>query len=192
MAQEQDREYTWDDLAAAIGQDFAAVDVPGVADEVEQGAIRKYCEPLEFDCPLHYDDEVARKYGYKGVLAPYSAIHQTFASVPIWRPGEPTRWPSADPDAFTVREPANAPPPLPMPPTTASFVSDMEIEYLAPVYLGDRLRVQGNKLVAATPRKTSIGFGAFLIFEREVRNQRGELVAKVRNGSFRYNPGAES
>ena len=71
-------------------------------------------------------------------------------------------------------------------------VTDMEIEYVIPVYVGDKLTGSGRKLVAVATKKTSVGFGAFMTFESEIHNQKGELVAKVRNGSYAFNPGADS
>lgn len=195
MTQPQQKEYTWDDLANAVGQDFSGGETRTAVDDVERGAIRKYGEPLEFDCPLHYDDEVAKKYGYKGIIAPYSAIHATFMSAALWNPGDPPRWPTAEPDQQVAHDPSESrsnAPPLPMPRTTASFVTDMEVEYLIPVYVGDNLTSSGRKLISVNVRKTSVGFGAFMVFEGEIRNQRGEVVAKVRNGGYSYNPGAES
>ena len=70
--------HTWDDLVAAVGQDFSNGEVKVAVDDVERGAIRKFCEPLEMDCPLFHDDEVARQHGYRGVIAPASSISTTF------------------------------------------------------------------------------------------------------------------
>jgi acyl dehydratase len=83
-------------------------------------------------------------------------------------------------------------PPLPQPPTTSGFVTDMEIEYLQPVYVGDRLTSRGRKLLSVNIKRTSVGFGAFTVSESELVNQRGELVARIRNGGYAYNPGATS
>ena len=190
----QQKEHTWEDLTAAIGQDFSAGEKREAADAVERGAIRKYCEPIELDCPLHHDDAVAQKYGYEGIIAPYSAIHQTFSVGANWEPGDETRWPTADPDQLLARDPNQGQrgTPLPHPKTTSGFVTDMEIEYVIPVYVGDKLTGSGRKLVAVATKKTGVGFGAFMTFESEIHNQKGELVAKVRNGSYAFNPGADS
>ncbi len=188
----QPKEYTWDDLKAAIGQDFSGGIVRTGADSVERSTIRRFCEPVEMDCPLFYDDEVARKHGYKGVIAPSTSV-TTFTSQPIWKPGDPDIWPSADADHWlnrpgTVQE-GNVPT-LPKPKTTDTFVTDIEMEYLQPVYVGDRLSTRGRKLVSVTTRGTRVGYGAFVVFEGEIFNQRGEVVARTRNGSFMYNAGA--
>jgi acyl dehydratase len=177
----------WDVTAAAIGTDYGGEHVAVAADEVERGSIRRYCEVLEFDCPLHHDDEVARSVGYTGIVAPISGVSQTWTREPHWRPGMPTRYPVLDPDAEVLREQLRFGGP-PEPPTVLTFVTDLAIEYLAPVYVGDRLSRRGHKLTAVAPKETSIGRGAFLTYESEVWNQRGELVARSRNGGYRYNP----
>ena len=85
----------WDRMKAAVGQDFSG-GVPQVgADAVDAGGIRRYLELLEFDCPLHYDAEVARRHGYRDI------IHMTCGAGPMaippqWKPGGPTIFNSAD------------------------------------------------------------------------------------------------
>ena len=177
----------WDATIAAVGTDYGGERVVVAVDEVERGAIRRYCEVLEFDCPLHYDDAIARSVGYQGIVAPVSGISQTWTREAHWRPGMPTRYPVLDPDAEVRRENVSFEGP-PEPPTSLSFVTDLAIEYLAPVYVGDRLSRRGHRLVSVLPKETSIGRGAFLTYESEVRNQRGELVARSRNGGYHYTP----
>ena len=192
MTQEREREYTWDDLVAAVGQDFSGGEVRVAIEPVERSAIRRFCEPLELDCPLYYDEETARQHGYQGIIAPVSSVASTFTNSGIWKPGDTTRWPTTEPDAPAAQDPGSgaARIPLPMPKTTAGFATDIEIEYFAPVCVGDTLTTKGRKLVSVNLRETRVGYGAFMVFEGEVYNQRGELVAKTRNGSFMYNPGA--
>ena len=194
MTRQQEKEYTWDDLKAAIGEDFSGGEVQISADPVEAGAIRRYCEPLELDCPLHHDDAIAKQHGYRGIIAPISGINRTFSYPPIWKPGDSTKWPNSDVDARADRQPTGdtRARPLPMPRTTASFATDVEIEYFAPVYVGDVLTTKGRKLVSVILRETSVGYGAFTVFESEITNQDGELVAKTRTGGYAYNPRAKS
>ena len=178
----------WDVTAAAIGEEFGGAPRHAV-EAVEASTIRRFCEPLEFDCPLHYDREVARAHGYRDVVAPWSGISQTFAAGGHWRPGMPTRYPTADADAVILdTELSGTDPEPPGPPYSATFATDLEIAYGEPVCVGDRLTRSGRRLVAVTPRETSVGRGAFLTFESRLHNQRGELVAVVRNGSYRYTP----
>lgn len=187
----EQQEHTWDDLVAAIGRDFSGGEVRVAADEVERGAIRKYGEPLEMDCPLFYDDQVARQHGYKGIVVPASAVSTTFSTSPIWKPGDPEAWPTNEPDHMVSPAGGRTAVPLPMPRTNASFATDIEIEYFEPVYLGDRLTSRGRKLISVNVRQTRVGYGAFMVFESEVRNQRGQLAARMRNGSYQYIAGAK-
>ena len=186
-------EREWDATVAAIGTDYGGDRVVVAVDEVERGAIRRYCEVLELDCPLHYDDDAARSAGYRGIVAPASGISQTWTREAHWRPGMPTRYPVLDPDAEVLREEVRFDGP-PEPATSLTFVTDLTIEHLRPVYVGDRLSRRGHRLVSVLPKETSIGRGAFLTYESEVRNQRGELVARSRNGGYHYTPfpGTES
>ena len=177
----------WDAGIAAIGQDFSGGAVQEAIDAVELGAVRKYCEPLEFDCPLHYDDEIAKAHGYRGVLAPLSGVSSTWIDTGGWKPGMPTRYPTNDPNADIVRERFTEVKP-PFPETATGFATDIEIEYFEPLCVGDRLTAKGRRLISLLPRETSVGHGAFMVWEREIYNQRGELVAKVRNGGYLYNP----
>ncbi len=181
-------EYTWEDLQKAVGRDFSGGLVRTGADPIERSHIRRFCEPLEMDFPLFFDDAVARQHGYKGIIAPVSMYRLTGTQPAIWSPGDPTRWPAAERNALMDVPQRGAEAPLPSPKTTQGFVTDVEMEYLAPVYVGDHLSFRGQKLVSATVRETSVGFGAFIVFESEILNQRGEVVAKTRNGNFRYNP----
>ena len=177
----------WDITAAAIGTDYGAEPEEAV-EAVEAATIRRFCEPLEFDCPLHHDPSVARAHGYRDLLAPWSGISQTFSRRGHWRPGMSTRYPAADPDAVILDTELGVDPEPPGPPYTATFATDIEIEYHAPVSVGDRLTRSGRRLVAVVPRETRVGRGAFLTFESRLHNQRGELVTVQRNGSLRYTP----
>ena len=177
----------WDVTTAAIGTDYGGDYVAVAADEVERGSIRRYCEVLEFDCPLHLDDAVARAAGYAGIVAPISGVTQTWTREAHWRTGMPTRYPVLDPDAEVLREQLRFGSP-PEPPTVLNVVTALAIEYLVPVYVGDRLSRRGHRLISVAPKETSIGRGAFITYESEVWNQRGELVARSQNGGYHYNP----
>ena len=63
----------WQEVIDAAGRDFSDGKVHYGADAVEAGAIRRFLEPLEFDCALHYDADVARQHGYPDITAPYTA-----------------------------------------------------------------------------------------------------------------------
>jgi acyl dehydratase len=185
------RGHMWQDLESAVGRDFSGGVTRTGADPAEKGAIRRFCEALEMDCPLYHDDDVARRHGHSGILAPVSMINSTLAAPPIWRPGDPTRWPDAQRNTVTDTLGNAGGIPLPIPSTTAGFATDIEVEYLRPVYVGDQLTAGGKKLISVNVRETSVGYGAFFVNEGWVRNQRGETVATTRNGLYRYNPHPE-
>ena len=182
------KDHTWTDLESAIGQDFSGGEEVVAAEVVEWSGIRRYCEVLELGCPIHWDQHAAKANGYQDIVLPVSAVNSTYTNSGVWKPGDPTRWGIKDVHAIAQREPARSGPALPIPPTIGSFATDIEIEYLQPVCVGDRLTRKGQKLVSVTLRETSVGYGAFLVFEGYIYNQRGEHVATQRNGSYRYNP----
>ena len=186
-------DHAWDDLRAAIGQDFD----PGghvAGNEVSEGQVRYYCEVLELDCPLHYDADVARQHGYDGIIAPVSSMTAPFAYTALWEPGQATRFPVADPGYHSVQQMLHRgpePTPLPMPPTSAFFISGVEVDYFSPLMVGDRLEVAGRKLVDVNVRKTRVGHGAFVTTESSYSNQHGRLIAVQRYIGFHYNPSDE-
>jgi hypothetical protein len=135
----------WQAMVDAIGTQFD--DTPAIfsADVIDRSAIRRYLEPLEFDCPLHYDADVARAHGYKDVVVPTSAI-PTFSYAPMWQPG----------DVLFDSCERNAPPAktavagfrAPIEPTTSAFfATNYDADYLLPVCAGDRLARRGSKLL---------------------------------------------
>ena len=107
----------WQPLAEAVGRDFGDGTVVFGADAVEPGTIRRYLEPLEIGCPIHYDADAARAAGHPGIVAPYTAT-MVYSVPPMWRPGEPTLYQSADRDAQPARSPINNED-LPLAPKTA-------------------------------------------------------------------------
>ncbi len=178
----------WDEAIAAIGRDFSGGQRHVAADDVERGAIRRYCEPLEFDCPLHHDEAAALAAGYRGIVAPVSGISSRWSRGALWGPGMPTRYPSADRDADMIRTAEARMTRLPVPRMPRTFATNVEIEYGDPVCVGDRLTSSGLRLVSVVPKETRVGRGAFVTTEGAIRNQRGELVATVRHGGFQYRP----
>jgi hypothetical protein len=187
----EDWQAAWQPMIDAIGTDFSDGAVRRGADDVERSGIRRFVEPLELDCPLHYDEDVAKAHGYAGILAPWSSV-TSWTIPPMWTPGAAPVFTSAERVAQPERSPVAtvSARPTPAPPTTGYFATDIEIEYFQPIVVGDHLTSSGRRLLSVVPKETSVGRGAFLIWESEVRNQRGELVAKMRNGTYNYNPHA--
>lgn len=186
----EDWQTAWQPLIDAIGQDFSGGIKQEAIEDVERSSVRRYCEPLEFDCPLHHDEAAAKRAGYRGIVAPFSGITQTWINDGLWRPGDRTLYPTADPNVNArvhIEKRTSAPEP-PQPPTSSAFATDIEIEYFEPVCVGDRLTASGRRLLSVLPKETSVGRGAFTLWEREVHNQRGELVAQIRSGTYSYVP----
>jgi acyl dehydratase len=180
-------EAAWQPVVDAVGTDFGdATPVVG-PDAVEAGAVRRFCEALEFDCPLHHDVQLARSLGYGDVVAPVSSL-VCFTIQPMWLPGEPPIFEQADADAQPTRTSIGPKSTGLEPASPAYFATDMAAEYLEPVVVGDRLSRVGNRLVSCVPKETRVGRGAFMTWESEVRNQHDRVVARLRNGTYRYAP----
>lgn len=178
----------WLPVIAQIGTDLSdGLTVYG-ADRVEPGAIRRFLEPLEFDCPLHTDPDVARAYGFADVTAPYVAA-TTFSLRPVWSPGERV-FTRAERDAQPARVSVKPAIPPGAPPVSGYFATESAIEFIRPVVAGERLGRRGHRLIACTPKQTRLGRGAFVTFESDIVDETGEPVARIQSTHFLYNPDA--
>jgi acyl dehydratase len=177
----------WQPLIDAVGTDFGHGISRAGPDAVEPGALRRFCEPLEFGCPLHHDDAVAREHGYAGVVAPVSAI-VTFTIPPLWRAGEPPVFTSPARNAQPARTGLGPRRTGLEPETTGFFAAETGADYLAPVEAGDRLHQAGDLLVSCVPKQTRVGRGAFITWQSQIRNERDVVVARLRSTSFSYVP----
>jgi acyl dehydratase len=168
---------SWADTERCLDQVVAHLTGP---DEVNRADIRRRLEVLAWDCPLHYDDDVARAHGYRGVIAPATML-MTWVIPPYWSPGDPPPTP-ADPPMFPslglCRVPA---------PGEAGFVTSCETEYFEPVYPGDR--ITATSVPTEVVRKTlAVGDGAFITVITTYTKQTGEVVGTERTVIFRYTP----
>jgi acyl dehydratase len=179
----------WRPMVDAVGTEFGDGILRQGPDIVEAGAVRRLCEPLEFGCPLHHDRAVARRHGYRDVAVPVSGII-TFTIPPLWQPGEPAVFTSPERDAQPARSGLRPRLTGLEPQTSGYFAAEMAADYLAPVAAGDRLARVGNLLVSCVPKKTSVGRGAFVTWQYDIRDQRGQAVARVRNTTYSYIPHA--
>jgi acyl dehydratase len=177
----------WQGMIDAIGSDFSDGRVRYGVDRIEPAAVRRYIEPLEWDCPLHYDADIARAFGHPDVIAPYSVL-LSFTMPAMWSPGHDPIFEDADANAQPTRSPINNPRRGPAPATTGFFVTDMEIDFLRPVIVGERLGRRGNRLVACVPKETAVGRGAFSTWESEIVDENGDVVARLRNQTYAYDP----
>ncbi len=175
----------WQPMIDAIGRDFGGSAIEG-ADDIELGLVRRYCEPLELGCPIHFDEEAARAAGYDGVVAPISSV-LTFSIPPMWSPGEPPFFATAGRDEQPARSPVKPETAGLAPPFSGYFATDIEFEFLFDMKVGDRLTRVGNVLLSCEPKETRVGRGVFTKWQWEMHNQRGDVVAIVRTGLYFYN-----
>jgi len=168
---------SWQDTERCIGTVVARWAGP---DEVNRADIRRRLEVLAWDCPLHYDDAVARANGYRGVVAPATML-MTWVTPAYWSPGDPAPTledPPLFPSLGLCRVPA---------PGEAGFVTSCETEYFEPVYPGDR--ITATAVPTEVIRKTlSVGDGAFISVTTTYTKQTGEVVGVERVVVFRYTP----
>jgi N-terminal half of MaoC dehydratase len=177
----------WQEVIDAAGQDFSDGKVRYGVDVVEASVIRRFLEPLEFDCALHYDADVARQNGYPDIIAPYTAA-MSWSMPAMWKPGDPPLFTDDARNAQPARSPINNQG-FPLGPrTTGYFATDIEIDFIRPVSLGERLGRRGHRLLSCTPKETAVGRGAFMKWESEVVDANGETVLRMRTGTYAYQP----
>lgn len=177
----------WREVIDAVGRDFSDGRTRYGPDRVEPSMIRRYCEPLEFGCALHHDAAVARRHGYSDIVSPYTAA-LSWAIPAMWSPGEEPIFTSDDRDAQPARTPINNQD-FPLGPRTSGFfATDMEFDFLREVTVGERLGRRGHRLVSCVPKETAVGRGAFMTWESELITEDGEVVARVRTGTYSYQP----
>jgi hypothetical protein len=177
----------WQEVIDAVGTDFDTGSPRFGADRVDPSSLRRWLEPLEFDCALHYDPEMARRYGHEDVIAPYAAT-LTYAIGPSWTPGDAPLFVDGDRDAQPARSPISHSDFALGPRTEGFFATDMEFEFVRPLRMGERVATRGRKLVGCVPKQTSVGRGAFLTWESLIVDEAGETVVRVRTGTYAYVP----
>jgi MaoC dehydratase-like protein len=179
----------WDAVVAAVGGEYGEDEVAWGPDEVELTGIRRFVEPFELDCPLHYDRAAALAMGYSGVVAPAASIRM-FAAPALWEPGREAVFTDPGRDALPAQSSPGRHLPSFAPATTALVMTEVAWDFLRPVIVGDRLGTHKRKRIAAcTPKALRIGRGAFITIEHRICNQNRELVARIRLTYFAYNPG---
>ncbi len=190
----------WYPLVAMIGQDlFTQPDHRGWGtpygdiiwgpDRIDRSALRRYLEPLEFECPLHDDPECARAEGFSGLVLPATAL-LSFTFQPIWSPGGPPVFAGAgrnDPPEASDNGSAARFPVVP-PIYSGYFGTDFELDVIRPAVVGDRIGRHGSRLLSVQPKQTPVGRGAFLIWEQEIVDGDRLAIARVRVQMYVYEP----
>ena len=183
----EDWKAAWQPLIDLIGQPRVEKKIVWSSIPVEAGAVRRWLDPLEFNCALHYDRAVAQAHGYPDIVAPYASV-TGFTNPPLWQPGT-TLFDSAERNAQPHARSLRPPLPPQAPAITGYFATDMEYDFLRPVVVGELLGRRGPRLIACLPKETKVGRGAFVTFEAETLSSAdGEVVARMRFSLFCYNP----
>ena len=170
---------TWEEAEALVGTTIAVLDG---ADPVSLADIRRKLEVLGFDCPLHYDEDCARRHGHDTVISPVSMV-RVWAMPSYWRPGE-ERIASEE---MTTPIPAAAVPGE----GDTMIATGVRMEHRTPLHPGDR--VSATAVLKSVTRKTTrVGPGAFLVVETTYRNQRDEVVSVETATLLRYRRQADA
>jgi acyl dehydratase len=166
----------WADATSRVGETIGATRGP---DEVTAADIRRKLEVIGLDCPLHYDEECARSFGYRTIVSPVS-MTRTWAISPTWSPGH------ARPRDEVLR---TLLPSAQLPGAGDTVIATtLGIEHHEPLHPGDR--VAGTAVLeSVTPKTTRVGRGAFISITTTYVNQRDEIVSVERASVFRFDRG---
>lgn len=171
------KEGTWEEAEKCVGQELARITG---ADDVTVADIRRRLEILAWDCPLHYDERVARQHGYRTLVAPATML-MPWCVPAYWQPGLP-RPRMDDPAGVAPLAVCNIPAP-----GDVMFASRSETEYFEPVYPGDRITATST-LRELTRKTLTVGNGAFFVVETTYTKQSGEIAGVELMTFFRYSP----
>ena len=130
--------------------------------EIEKGAIRKWADAIEDPNPLYYDEEYAKKKGYRSIIAPPAFIAQY--AFPVKTSQKQAR----------IRSPF-----------ARNLNGGNEYEFFKTVQAGDTI-TSTTKLAELFEREGRLGNMLFVIYETTYKNQNGEVVAKSRGTSISY------
>jgi acyl dehydratase len=157
-----------EELRSWIGRSTGRLAVP---DPVSDSEIRRYSRATGDENPLWFDDNFARSAGYRGRLVPPMVVHEVFRRAG----GQGGDW--AEP-WFQL--------PLPSGYTDARNAGT-EVEWLRPVYLGERLFVEG-KIAGIVARRGRSGVGIYITRDEEVTSEANEVVFRRRQTVVRLRP----
>ncbi|HEY3304099.1 MAG TPA: MaoC family dehydratase [Candidatus Binatia bacterium] len=155
-----------DELRSWIGRSSRRLPLP---EAVSASDIRRYVDATEDRNPLWLDDDAARAAGYKGRVVPPMLVLELTRRAQD-ESGEGADWWHK----------------LPLPPDyTDTRNAGGELEWLAPVYVGDRLALESS-IVDIVARQGRAGLGIYVTREERVLNQGGEVVLKRRQMLARF------
>ncbi|MEO8457774.1 MAG: MaoC family dehydratase N-terminal domain-containing protein [Chloroflexota bacterium] len=133
--------------------------------EIDNTGCRQFARAVGYTDPIYFDEEAAKKRGYRGIVAPVG-----FLGLPVVVPGQPARVP----EAFRLEIPYKR-----------VLNGGTDIEYYADVCAGDKLTAS-TKLTNLTEREGKNGPMLMVDTETIFRNEAGETVAVQRGTAIRY------
>lgn len=149
-----------DEMRAWIGRSAGPFAIP---EQITATDIRRFLDATGDDNPLWTDDAYAQAAGYQARAVPPMLILELYRRASGTGEGDAALWHGFPwPDGYTdTRNAGN------------------EVEWVAPVYLGDQLSVE-HQLVDLVARQGRAGIGIYLTRESAFRNQAGEVVVRLR------------
>jgi acyl dehydratase len=169
MADDADTVLT-DEVRAWIGR---ASDVREYPEPIAASDVRRYLDATGDQNPLWRDDAYARAAGYRGRLVPPLFVAALTRRLPVSDSVEDqVLWEHQVPVLTGYTNTRNA---------------GTELEFLAPIYVGDRISVQTH-IVDITARRGRTGLGIYITRVLEFRNQDGEIVIRRRQALAKYPP----
>ncbi len=169
MADDADAVLT-DEVRAWIGRSSDTREFP---EPISASDVRRYLNAIGDQNPLWRDDEYARAAGYRERLVPPLLVAALTRRIPVTdSPEDRVFWQHQVPVLTGYTNTRNA---------------GTELEFLAPIYVGDRVRVQTH-ITDITARRGRTGLGIFVTRILEFRNQDGEVVIRRRQSLGKYRP----
>jgi acyl dehydratase len=158
------------EVRAWIGRSSDTRDFP---EPISASDVRRYLDATGDRNPLWLDDEYARAAGYRGRLVPPLFVAALTRRIPVTdSPEDRVFWQHQVPVLSGYTNTRNA---------------GTELEFLAPIYVGDQISVQTH-IVDITARRGRTGLGIFVTRILEFRNQHGEPVIRRRQSLGKYPP----
>lgn len=144
--------------------------------DVNTPMIQYYAAMLEDPNPSYWDPAFAEEH-WGGVVSPPGMLMTWSMRIP-WSPNPP-----ANEESLMTK--------VPLPGDTVINV-ETETEFLAPVYVGDRLNTVDQLVEISAEKTTRLGTGHFITTLATSRNQRGEIVGTNKNVLFRFKAGGQA
>ena len=133
--------------------------------EIEKEPIRRFAAAMGNPNPLHFDEEYAKKHGFRSIVAPPGFNPLYFFHIKTAEPQE---------EAREIRSRF-----------THGLNSGGEYEFFQPIQAGDILSIT-HRTSDIYERDGRMGKMLFIISETICRNIKGETVLIIRNTGIRY------